>query len=275
MDWEQIWNDVSENAVDGVIDYGPKVLAAIAIYIIGKWVAKILRGFLKRVMIRAKTDETLAGFLSNIAYALLTIVVIIAALGQIGVDTNSFVALIAAAGLAVGFALQGSLSNFAAGVMIIMFRPFKLGDFIEAGGTTGTVEEIVIFSTILKTPDNKKVIVPNSNMTDGNIVNYSANNTRRVDMVFGIGYDDDLKKAKDLLEKILADHALVLAKPESLVAVAELADSSVNFNVRPWVKTADYWTVFADIHEIVKLKLDEAGISIPYPQRDVHMHQVA
>jgi small conductance mechanosensitive channel len=275
MDWEKIWKDVNERAVDWIFEYGPKLIAAILIYIVGKWVAKFIRKLLKKIMIKAKTDETLASFLGNIVYALLMIVVIIAALGKLGVDTGSFVALIAAAGLAVGFALQGSLSNFAAGVMIILFRPFKLGDYIEAGGTAGSVSEIMIFSTVLKTPDNKKVIVPNSSMTDGNIINYSASDTRRVDMVFGTGYDDDLRKAKALLEEIVTGHELVLKSPAPQVVVSELADSSVNFNVRPWVKTADYWTVNFDIQEQVKLKFDEAGISIPFPQQDVHMHQVA
>ena len=183
--------------------------------------------------------------------------------------------MIAAAGLAIAFALQGSLANFAAGVMLILFRPFKAGDFIEGGGTTGVVEQILVFNTVLRTPDNKTIIVPNAGMTGSNIINYSAKATRRVDMVFGIGYDDDMKQAKAVLEKILADHEFVLSDPPPQVVVAELADSSVNFNVRPWSKTEDYWTVYSDVTEAVKLEFDKQGISIPFPQQDVHMHQVA
>lgn len=275
MDWEKILNDAKEGIVHWSLDYGPKILAAILTYIIGKWIAKVIRNVLRRVLLKAKTEETLVGFLANIVYSLLMLLVIISAVGKLGVNTNSFVAIIGAAGLAVGFALQGSLANFAAGVMIIVFRPFKKGDFVEAGGTAGVVEEILIFSTILKTPDNKKVIVPNSGMTGGNIINYSAHETRRVDMVMGIGYEDDIVKAKQTLEKILADHPLVLEDPAPVVAMAALADSSVNFNVRPWCKTADYWTVYSQIHEQVKQTFDKEGISIPFPQRDVHLHQVA
>jgi len=274
MDWEKLLNDFKENAVDWIKDYGPKVLAALAIYIIGKWVAKILRGAIRKLLLRARMEETLARFLVNILYGLLMVVVIMAALEQLEVNTNSFVALVGAAGLAVGFALQGSLGNFAAGVMIIMFRPFKIGDYVEGGGAAGTVEVISIFSTILKTPDNKRVIVPNSSITGGNVTNYSANPTRRVDLVFGIGYDDDLLKAKRILEKIVADHPLVLKDPAPGVAIGALADSSVNFNVRPWCKTADYWAVFAQVTEAVKLEFDKQGISIPFPQRDVHVHAV-
>jgi small conductance mechanosensitive channel len=191
------------------------------------------------------------------------------------VETTSFIAILGAAGLAVGFALQGSLSNFAAGVMLIIFRPFKSGDFIEAGGTIGVVEAIQIFNTVLRTPDNKMVIVPNSNITGGNITNYSAKEDRRIDMVFGIGYDDDLKKAKEILERLISEDSRILKDPAPTVAVSELADSSVNFVVRPWVKTSDYWAVYWDFTEKVKLTFDAEGISIPYPQQDVHMHQVA
>ena len=203
---------------------------------------------------------------------LLLAFVIIASLEQLGVDTSSLTAIIAAAGLAVGFALQGSLSNFAAGVMIILFRPFRVGEFIEGAGIKGTVREIQIFSTILTTGDNKRIIVPNGQIMSDDITNYSANDTRRIDMVFGIGYEDDLLAAKTTLEEILAAHPKVLEEPATVVNVAELADSSVNFNARPWVKTEDYWDVRADIHEQVKLVFDEKGISIPFPQQDVHVH---
>jgi len=213
--------------------------------------------------------------LCNILYMVLMVLVIISALGQLGVATTSFVAILGAAGLAIGFALQGSLGNFAAGVMLMAFRPFKEADFVEVAGLAGVVLEVGVFATILKTPDNKRVTVPNSAITDGNIVNYSAHDTRRVDMVFGIGYSDDIKAAKELLEQIVQENDQVLSDPAPVVAVSELADSSVNFVVRPWVKTADYWDVYWATHEAVKLRFDAAGISIPFPQQDVHMHEVA
>ncbi len=275
MDWEHILDKAKEFGMFALTEFGPKLLGAVIIYVIGKWVAKIIRSIVRKLMGRAKVDAALIGFASSIVYAIIMLFVMIAALGKLGVNTNSFAAMVAAGGLAVGFALQGTLSNFAAGVMIILFKPFKLGDFVEAGGATGVVEQILIFSTIMKTGDNKRIIVPNSNMTGGNIVNYSANATRRVDMVMGCGYDDDILKAKDLLMQILKDHPKVLDEPVPVVAMAALADSSVNFNVRPWVKGADYWGVYSDVHEQVKIKFDEAGLNIPYPQQDVHMHQVS
>jgi len=269
--WEEIWPKVQEF----LWDYGPKVVGALVTLIVGWIVAKIIRGILKKVMRRAKVDGTLIGFIANLAYIALMAFVVIAALGKLGVQTGSFIAIVGAAGLAIGFALQGSLSNFAAGVLMIIFRPIKTGDFVEAGGATGTVNEIQVFATVMTTPDNKKIIVPNSSVMGGNIVNYSALGTRRVDMVFGIGYDDDVKQAKQVLERIVAEHPLVLKDPAPVVAMAALADSSVNFNVRPWAKGSDYWTVYADVHEQVKSEFDKHGISIPYPQRDVHMHTVA
>jgi len=267
-----------ENVMDTLMDwatvYGLKIVGAIAILIIGRIVVGILTGVVRRMMDRSKSDETLTKFVVSLTKIALMTFVFIAALGTLGVQTASFVAIIGAAGLAIGFALQGSLSNFASGVMLIVFRPFKAGDYVEAGGTSGSVEAIQIFNTILKTPDNKKVILPNSMVTGGSITNYSAMEMRRVDMVFGIGYDDDIKKAKATLEKILSEDARVLKDPAITVAVLELADSSVNFAVRPWVKTADYWGVYFDITEKVKVTFDEQGISIPFPQQDVHMHQV-
>ncbi|MCK5126354.1 MAG: mechanosensitive ion channel [candidate division Zixibacteria bacterium] len=253
--------------------YGLKILGSIAIFIIGRIVISFVIGIIRRVLNKSKMDETLSKFILSILRIMLLMVIVIAALDNLEVDTTSFIAILGAAGLAVGFALQGSLSNFASGVMIIFFRPFQAGDFVEAGGTAGVVEEISIFNTIMKTPDNKKVIVPNSAITGGNIINYSAKETRRVDMVFGIGYDDDIKLAKETLVQILAADERILKDPAPQVAVSELADSSVNFVARPWVKTADYWGVFFDTTEKVKLIFDEKGISIPYPQQDVHMHQ--
>ncbi|MDH3892907.1 MAG: mechanosensitive ion channel [candidate division Zixibacteria bacterium] len=254
--------------------FGPKVIGALAIIILGRIGVGIVAGIIRRLMARAQVDETLTKFVVSLTRIALLVFVFIAALGTLGFETTSFVAVIGAAGLAVGFALQGSLANFASGVMLVIFRPFSVGDYVEAGGQSGAVEEIHIFSTVLRTPDNKKVIIPNSRITGDNIVNYSAKDTRRVDLVFGIGYGDDLLKAKRILERIIADDSRILKDPGPTIAVLELADSSVNFAVRPWVKTADYWSVLFDITEKVKLTFDGEGISIPFPQQDVHMYQV-
>jgi len=254
--------------------YGPMLIAAVAIVVIGRLVVGILTGLVKRLMKRADVDPTLTLFVTSLTKIALMTFVFIAAISSLGVETTSFVAIIGAAGLAIGFALQSSLANFASGVMLIIFRPFKAGDYVEAGGTSGSVEAIRIFNTVLKTPDNKEVIIPNSNITGSNITNYSAKETRRIDLVFGIGYDDDLKKAKGILESLVNADDRILKDPATTVAVSELADSSVNFVVRPWVKSGDYWGVYFDLMEKVKLTFDEQGISIPYPQQDVHMHQV-
>jgi len=255
--------------------YGIKIVGAIAILVLGRIAVGILTGIVRRLMKRGKVDETLTKFVVSLTRIALMVFVIIAAISTLGVQTTSFIAVIGAAGLAIGFALQGSLANFASGVMLIIFRPFRAGDFVEAGGTNGAVEAVYIFNTILKTPDNKKVIIPNSKVTGDNIVNYSAKDERRVDLVFGIGYGDDIRKAKQILEQIVGSDERVLKDPVPTVAVSELADSSVNFVVRPWVKTADYWSVYFDLTEKVKLTFDEQGISIPFPQRDVHLHQVS
>ena len=250
------------------------IAIAAAILFGGIWLAKRIKKYVASTMEKREVDALLASFSSNIIYVALVAFVIIAALGQLGIQTTSFVAIIGAAGLAIGLSLQGSLSNFASGVMIIAFRPFKVGDFIEAGGVSGIVEGIQIFSTQMRTGDNKAVIVPNAGIIGGNITNYSAKDTRRVDLVFGIGYDDDIKKAKDVLTELVNDDERILKDPEPVIAVSELADSSVNFVCRPWVKTADYWGVYFDLTEAVKLRFDKEGISIPYPQQDVHMHTV-
>ncbi len=255
-------------------EYGLKIIGALLIFIIGKMVIGIITGALKRAFKRKSTDETLSKFVISLTRIFLLVVVILASLSTLGVETTSFVAIIGAAGLAIGFALQGSLSNFAAGIMLIIFRPFEAGHFVEAGGATGTVEAIKIFNTVMKTPDNKTIIIPNSAVTGGNITNYSAKDTRRIDMVFGIGYDDDIKKAKEIMEGIIRADSRILKDPAPVVRVLELGDSSVNFAVRPWVKTADYWDVYFDLMEGIKFAFDEKGISIPYPQTDVHLHQV-
>ncbi len=257
--------------IDLGIVYGLKILGALAIFVLGKWIAKVLTRVVKKAMEHAKVEATLVSFVGNMVYILLMVVVILAALNNLGVNTTSFVAVMGAAGLAIGLALQGTLSNVGAAVLLILFRPFKVGDFVEAGGTAGVVEEINMFSTIFKTGDNKVVIVPNSSVIGGNIVNYSAKETRRIDWTFGIGYEDDLKLAKKTLEEILLADDRIHADPAPFVAVSELADSSVNFVCRAWVNTPDYWAVYFDTVEKVKLVFDEKGISIPYPQMDVHL----
>ena len=257
-----------------IIPYGVKLIVAILIFFIGRWLARKVGNGCRRVMTARQVDPALVNFSSNLAYYALLVFVIIAALGQIGIQTASFVAVVGAAGLAIGLAMQGSLSNFAAGVLIIIFRPFRIGDFVEVAGTSGIVESIMIFTTELKTGDNKKVIVPNSEVLGGVITNYSAKDTRRVDLVFGIGYKDDIDKAKRVMTEVVNSDERVLPDPAPTIAVLELADSSVKFVVRPWVRTADYWGVYFDLTENIKKRFDREGISIPFPQRDVHLHQV-
>ncbi len=259
---------------DMITQYGIKVITAIIIFIIGRWVAAKLISFLKSMMRRKDVDETLVGFGGNILYALALAFVAIAALSHLGIETTSLAAVIAAAGLAIGLALQSSLSNFASGVMIILFRPFKIGDFIEAGGTSGAVEDISIFTTTMKTGDNKQVIVPNNSITGGTITNYSAKKTRRVDLVIGVSYDDDLQKVKKVLSDILAEEDRILPEPDPVIAVSELADSSVNLVVRPWVNSSDYWGVYFHLTETIKTTFDKEGITIPYPHQDVTVTKV-
>ena len=254
---------------------GIRLISALAVFIIGRWVAKILTKVAKKAMAKSDIEDTLEHFLANMLYYTLMAAVIIATINQLGVQTTSLLAVVGAAGLAVGLALQGSLSNFASGVMIVAFRPYAVGDFIAAGGVTGTVEEVQIFTTIMKTPDNKKIIVPNSQIMAGEITNFSAHPTRRIDLVAGCGYDDDLDKVRKVLEEILASDDRILADPAPTIAVSELADSSVNFVVRPWVNSADYWGVHANITEQIKKRFDAQGISIPYPQRDIHVYNHA
>jgi small conductance mechanosensitive channel len=258
-----------------LIPWGIRIVMALAIFVIGRWVASIVVRVTERMMQKAQMDTMLTTFLGNILYTVLLLVVVIAALDQLGVKTTSLLAVLGAAGLAVGLALKDSLANFSSGVLLIIFRPFKVGDFIEAAGMSGVVEEVRIFSTILKTGDNREIIVPNSHIYGGPIINVSARPTRRIDMVFGIGYEDDIRKAKQLIERAFAADERILKDPAPAVAMAELADSSVNFDVRPWVNTADYWAVRSDLMERIKLSFDEHGISIPYPQREVHMHNAA
>lgn len=248
---------------------------AILILLAGRLVVALVVGLARKIMGRAKVDPMLISFVGSILTGLLVLAVVIAAVDQLGVDTTSFVALIGAAGLAVGLALQKSLGNFASGVMLILFKPFQVGDYVEAGGTAGVVREIRIFSTVMHTPDNRQVIVPNGSIYEGTIVNYSALDTRRIDLVFAIGYNDDIRLAKEILERILVEDDRVLNDPAPLVQLSELADNSVNFMVRPWVAKDDYGTVRSDLIEKVKLTFDANGISIPFPQRDVHLYRQA
>jgi len=256
-----------------VIPWAINITMALLIFVVGKFVIGVITRLVKKLMLKARLDNILVNFISSIIKTVLLLFVVIASLNQLGVDTTSLIALIGAAGLAIGLSLQSTLQNLAAGVMLVIFRPFKSGDFIDAGGVMGTVEKINIFNTVMRTGDNREIIVPNGSIYGGTITNYSARETRRVDMVFSIGYNDDLRKAKGIIKQILDNDERVLAEPEPLVAVAELADSSVNFNVRPWCKSGDYWNVYFDTHENIKLAFDEAGVSIPYPQMDVHMQK--
>ena len=267
----QAYTQYFEHALLLVTQYGLKIILALAIFFIGKRVARGITNLAVKSMTKQNVDVELIGFFNSLLYWALFALVTIAALAQLGIQTASFVALIGAAGLAIGLALQGSLSNFAAGVLIILLRPFRVGDFTEVAGTSGTVQSIKIFTTELRTGDNKAVIIPNSRVLESNITNYSSTGTRRIDMVFGIGYQDDMDQAKEVLTQIVELDNRVLKDPEPLIAVNQLADSSVNFVVRPWVKTDDYWAVHNDVTEQVKKKFDQHKISIPYPQSEVHL----
>jgi small conductance mechanosensitive channel len=258
-----------------VVPWSINIALAIVVFIVGRLIAKGLVKVLERLLIRAKVDTMLVEFIGSIAGAALFLFVIIASLDMLGVNTTSLIAMLGAAGLAVGLALQGSLQNFASGVLLIIFRPFSVGDVIDAGGIIGKVEKITIFNTVMLTPDNREIIVPNGAIYGGTITNISARATRRIDMVFGIGYGDDIKKAKDILMQTMESDERILKDPDPMVALGELADSSVNFLVRPWVNAADYWDVKWDLTEKIKLAFDENDISIPFPQMDLHMDQAA
>jgi len=270
FDWAGLWTTVQGAG----IEFGMKTVIAIVIFIVGRIVARMLTKGLRKLMQAQEVDKILETFVSNLVYWTVMIFVIIAAINQIGVQTTSLIAVMGAAGLAVGLALQGSLSNFAAGVLIVMFRPYRVGDFVEAAGIAGVVEQVQILTTILRTGDNKRIIVPNSQIMGSIITNYSANDKRRIDMVFGVSYSDDLDKVRANLEELIAADERILEDPAPVIAVSELADSSVNFIVRPWVATADYWAVFWDLTEAVKKRFDREGISIPFPQQDVYIHKV-
>ncbi|MCF2857436.1 mechanosensitive ion channel [Pseudoalteromonas sp. SMS1] len=266
MDWLNNNSDIlSHYLIQGVI--------ALVIFFIGIRVAKLTASLTEKAISKRKVDKAVGTFVSNIVYSIVFVATLLMALSQVGVETTSFIAILGAAGLAVGLALQGSLSNFASGVLIIILRPFKSGDYIDAAGQSGSVQRIEIFSTELLTPDNKVVIIPNSSIMSGAIVNYSREKTRRIDFVIGVGYDADLKQVKKVLEEVIEKEPRVLKSPACTIAVLALADSSVNFAVRPWVNTADYWPTYFDLLENIKLALDDAGINIPYPQMDVHLQK--
>lgn len=250
-----------------------RILVALIIFLIGQMVAKIVSRVLGKVLRHTKLDRILIEFIQSLVNALLLVFVIVAALDQLGVNTNSVIAVLGAAGLAIGLALQGSLQNFAAGFMLLIFRPFKDGDFVDTAGTSGIVEKIGIFSTTLRTGDNKEVIIPNGSIYSGNIINYSKRATRRIDMIFSIGYGDDIRLARDVMAAIINAEPRVLADPPPQIVVGELGASSVNFFVRPWVKTEDYWDVKFDLNEKIKIAFDENGITIPFPQMDVHWNR--
>ena len=253
-------------------DWAVKIVLALLIYIVGKWVVKRITNLTRKLLQARDVDPTLVNFLGNIVSAVLLVAVILAALDTLGLPVTSLLAVVGAAGLAIGLALKDSLGNFAAGVMLVMFRPFSKGDFVEVAGVAGKVDEVRIFSTILTTGDNKQVIIPNGQVAADTITNYTAKDTRRIDMVFGVGYDDDLKVARDVLTRICSNHPKVLQDPALNIFVLNLGDSSVDFAVRPWSKTEDYWTVWGDVMEQAKVELEAAGCNIPYPQTDVHLH---
>ena len=267
MDMENIL----KNTYAYLIEHGLQVLIALLIFVIGRWLAKLIARWLGAAMTKAKVEKTLVSFVEHVCYIALFVTVIIAALAKLGVQTAQYIAVLGAAGLAIGLALQGSLANFASGVLLIFFKPFKVGDFVELAGAKGTVREIQIFTTVLDTPDNVRVVIPNGQITGTTISNYTANSTRRVDLVIGVSYGDDLKKAQQVIEAVLASDKRVLKNPPAAVAVSELGDSSVNFVVRPWVKGDDYWDVYFGLTEQLKVAFDKSGLTIPFPQMDVNL----
>lgn len=275
LDWNGIVEFLRDNGIDSqtVVAFGKNVVIALLIFYVGRMAVGLVVRALRKIMQRQEVDKTLETFVSNLVRMALLIVVIIAAISALGIETTSFIAIFGAAGLAIGLALQGSLSNFAAGVLIVLFRPYKVGDYIEGAGISGSVEQVQILTTVLLTPDNKEVIVPNSQIMNSVITNYSANDTRRIDMVVGVSYKDDLDKVRKTLEELVAADDRILEDPACKIAVSELADSSVNFIVRPWVKTEDVWNVRFDLTEAIKRRFDQEGISFPFPQQDVHLHK--
>ncbi|HEX9971291.1 MAG TPA: mechanosensitive ion channel domain-containing protein [bacterium] len=260
-------------AIELLMSYGPKLLLAIVVLLLGLWLINILVKFIRKAMEAGGTDASLQKFLLSLINILLKALLLISVASMIGIATTSFVAILGAAGLAIGLALSGNLSNFAGGVIILFLKPFKVGDFINAQGHAGTVHEIQVFHTILKTPDNKTIIIPNGILSNGSIINFSTESQRRVDLTFGIGYKDDIKKTREVLLQVANSDPKVLKDPAPAILVSQLGDNSVNFEVRAWCKKDDYWDVYFKMHENVKLAFDKAGVSIPFPQQDVHVYQ--
>jgi len=271
-DLSTTWDNLLESLQTTGLEFGINLVTAIAIFYIGKLVVGLLTRSLRKVMQAQEIDKTLESFVCNLARMVLLTFVIIASVSALGIQTTSFIAVVGAAGLAIGLALQGSLSNFASGVLIVLFRPYKVGDWVEAAGVAGTIVEVQILTTVFKTGDNKSIIVPNGQVMNSIIINYSANDQRRVDMVVGVSYDDDLDKVRATLEDLIAADDRILDDPACTIAVAELADSSVNFIVRPWVKSGDYSGVKFDLTEAIKKRFDKEGITFPFPQQDVHLY---
>ena len=262
---------IAQKIYEFVGTYWLQVVGAIIIFVVGRWLAKVISNLIAKAMTKAKVDATLTSFVKHLCHIGLLVFVVLAALQKLGVPVGNFVVVVGAAGLAIGFALQGSLANFAAGVMLVIFKPFKVGDFIEAAGKMGTVKEIQIFNTVLNSPDNVRIIIPNGQVTGSNILNYTVNGTRRIDLVIGVSYEDDMKKTHKVIEEIIKSEDRILPEPAYTIAVSELGDSSVNFVVRPWVNAADYWGVRFDLIEKIKIALDKNDITIPFPQRDIHI----
>lgn len=269
----EVLQGYTEKAVELIMVYAPKLLLAIIVLILGLWIIKLIVKGMDKALTKAKTDESLRKFLGSLVGVLLKVILLISVASMVGIATTSFVAILGAAGLAVGLALQGSLANFAGGVLILLFKPFKVDDVIDAQGYLGKVHSIQIFNTVLKTFDNKTVIIPNGAISGGSLVNFSSESTRRVDMTFGIGYGDDILKAKSILQRLVKDDNRILQDPAPTIAVSELADSSVNFVVRVWCNAPDYWDIYFEMQEKVKLTFDKEAVSIPFPQNDVHLYQ--
>ena len=270
---KELLQEIMNYAIEITSNFGLKLLTALIVVIVGKQLVKILLKVIKVALEKANTEETVRIFVANLLNTVFTVIIFVAAINQLGVETTSIIALLGAAGLAIGLALQGSLANFASGILIVIFRPYKVGDYIEAGTNVGTVKDIQIFSTVLRTPDNKAIVVPNGSIMDGSITNYSEQPTRRIDIIASCSYEDDLDKVKQVLKTILDSEERILTEPKPQIAVSELAESSVNFIVRPWVNSSDYLPVMYSLLEQIKKTFDQEGISIPYPQSDIHIHE--
>ena len=270
---KELPQEIMNYAIEITSNFGLKLLTALIVVIVGRQLVKILLKVIKVALEKANTEETVRIFVANLLNTVFTVIIFVAAINQLGVETTSIIALLGAAGLAIGLALQGSLANFASGILIVIFRPYKVGDYIEAGTNAGTVKDIQIFSTVLRTPDNKTIVVPNGSIMDGSITNYSEQPTRRIDIIASCSYEDDLDKVKQVLKTILDSEERILTEPKPQIAVSELAESSVNFIVRPWVNSSDYLPVMYSLLEQIKKTFDQEGISIPYPQSDIHIHE--